>query len=46
VRDPAGIQPGADRAADPDSQRAEAGPGDQHGAVLGDDRVDLIQGVR
>jgi len=46
VRDPARAQPGAHGAADGGGQQAEAGPGGQHGAVLRDDRVDMIQSTR
>jgi hypothetical protein len=46
VRDPARGQPGTHGAAHGGCQQANAGPGGQHGAVLRDDRIDMIQGVR
>ena len=42
VGDPAAGQRSAHRAADRGGQQADAAVGDQHGAVLGDDRVDVL----
>ncbi len=46
VGDPAAGQRSADRAADRGGQQADAGAGDQQGAVLGDDRVNVIVNLR
>ena len=46
VRDPAAGQRRAHRAADRVSQQADTAVGDQHGAVLGDDRVNVLVDLR